>query len=115
MVEFHTTGLKPKRSVKRFIICELSEISGSIINDCFPFLIVSATKWKYTSVFPEPVTPFNNTGFVVTFIKSKVLACSSDKLGKECSPENPSLLVWKTSRFISKGITSLAIEPSEAR
>jgi hypothetical protein len=44
MLEFHTAGLNPKRWVKRFIIWELREISGSIISDCFPFFIVSATK-----------------------------------------------------------------------
>ena len=55
--ECHITGLIPKRDSILLKRSAVKEISGNNINDCFFLLRDFSTASKYTSVFPEPVTP----------------------------------------------------------
>ena len=55
--ECHSTGAQPKRASKRLMNWLVRAISGSMIRTWRPASRARATASKYTSVFPEPVTP----------------------------------------------------------
>ena len=60
--ECHSCGNTPKRSANRAFQPADKAISGNRISTCLP---ASSTRWtasKYTSVFPDPVTPSSRNG-----------------------------------------------------
>ena len=55
-----TAGATPNRRMNRSSHCDDSAISGSSTSACRPAATHSATASRYTSVFPDPVTPSSN-------------------------------------------------------
>ena len=49
----------PNREINRSNICGVNEISGTNTMAFFPIVNTFSINCRYTSVFPDPVTPYN--------------------------------------------------------
>ena len=84
-LEWKTVTCSPKRCCKRCTIWAVKEISGSKKSTCLSCANCSSIKEKYTSVFPEEVTPSNKTTGVVfqaVLMPSKAACCAGESAGR---------------------------------